>query len=227
MGMLEVDRIQRPRGGAFLVSVLFITLLAGCQDSPSDGTEASAAGSDSAEAVSGEQLIAQPPLGWIQSAASSVRGLRTASFIPEGEDDANWTRMIKFESMTEDPLPDPIEFVELLTLGQEEQCGTFESYATFSGLENGYQTSVNLLICHNDRKTKRSDVTMIKAIRGNDHFYVVSRSKRGPPVVEGTPAIAEEVVAAWSLYLKSIGVCDTGSSEHPCPVEPAEVPTPG
>ena len=193
--------------------IVILGFLAACQEKAQDPVVAQ----EPPETTESERLLAQPPLGWTQISSTSIRGLRTASFIPEGEEEANWTRMIKFESMTEDPLPDPIEFVELLTFGQKEQCGTFEAYPTFTGLENGYATSVNLLICHRDRTLKRSDVTMIKTIRGNDHFYVITRSKRGPPVVEDQPAIEEETVAAWSLYLKSIGVCDSRSAAHPCP----------
>lgn len=169
--------------------------------------------------MEGEQLLAQPPAGWVQTSGTNTSILRAAQFVPDGDDAASWTRMIKFEAMTENPLPDPIDFVAFITEGQDTQCGTFESYPTFAGLENGYETAVNLLICHQDRKTKRSEVTMMKTIRGNEHFYVVTRAKRGPPITrEDTPAVEEQVVAAWSLYMKSIGVCDTDRQAHPCPM---------
>jgi hypothetical protein len=215
---LNRPEIQRRSGyRSRLVTILILGFLTGCQEKVQNPVVAQ----EPSETEEGERLLAQPPLGWTRISSTSIRGLRTASFIPEGEEETDWTRMIKFESMTEDPLPDPIEFVELLTFGQTEQCGAFEAYPTFSGLENGYATSVSLLICHNDRKLKKSDVTMIKTIRGNDHFYVITRSKRGPPVVDDKPAIEEETIAAWSLYLKSTGVCDTRSAAHPCPDNPS------
>jgi hypothetical protein len=216
-------------GPACFSLALFVTLgLSGCSDSspaPTDtaGTPADAAPTTTEDAEArGEQLLAQPPAGWRQISSINTAPLKAAQFVPEEEgeeDQENWTRMIKFESMTEDPLPDPIEFVAFITEGQDHQCGKFESYPVFAGLENGYETAVSLLVCHKDRDTERSEVTMMKTIRGNERFYVVTRAMRGPPITgEETPAVEEQVVAAWSLYMKSIGLCDTGREAHPCPV---------
>lgn len=167
----------------------------------------------------GEQLIAQPPAGWIQAGSTSTRGMRRAEFVPEDEAPDAWVRRITFESLADKPLPDPIEFVELITSDQQRICGTFEIFPTFAGLENGYPTAVNLLVCHRHRETERSEVTMLKTIQGNDHFYIISRARRGPPIESSDePVLAEEVVAAWSVYLKSVSVCDERSPEHPCPV---------
>ena len=164
-----------------------------------------------------EQLLAQPPQGWVQTSAASTRALNAAQFLPEGEDQTSWTRMIRFEAIAEDPLPDAIEFVDLITAGQDRQCGTFESQPIFAGLENGYETAVTLLVCHKDRDTERSEVTMMKTIRGNDRFYVITRAQRGAAIEESESPVEEQVVAAWSLYMKSISLCDTEREAHPCP----------
>ena len=77
---------------------------------------------------------------------------------------------------------------------------------------------------------------MIKAIQGNDYFYVISRARREPPEPPPTDQIPSEIpsggdrpsagvedsgleeeVAAWSIYLKSIVVCDVDLPDHPCP----------
>ena len=173
------------------------------------------------QAVAGEQLLAQPPSGWRQTGATSAAGMRTAEFVPDDEDSENWVRRIRFESLNQQPLPDPLEFTKLLEDDLRQRCDPAEAFGTFAGIENGYATSVNLLICHRDRESGQSEVTMVKTIQGGDHFYVVTRSKRGPAVEEDQPAIEQEVIAAWSLYMKSIGVCDTDRTGHPCPREPA------
>jgi len=200
-----------------LASVCLLVLTVACSEAPDSEAPNPPISADSTTAEAGETLIAQPPAGWLQINATNTRNIRSAQFIPDDESDENWTRKITFESLLESPLPDPIEFIEILNTGQNSRCGTYEAFPTFTGFENGYETSVYLLICHNDRQAKQSEVTMIKAIKGNDFFYVITRTKTAPPVTEGAIAIEEEVVAAWSLYLRSITLCDSTREAHPCP----------
>ena len=170
-----------------------------------------------------EQLIAQPPAGWRRTGTTNIGNLRRAEYVPEDEpvDDSGeaWTRQITFESMQEDPLPDPIEFIELMNSDRDYACGTFNSYPTFSGLENGYPTSVHLLVCHRDRTTKRAEVSMIKTIQGNEYFYIVTRAWRGAPIPpEEGPPLDETEIGGWALYMKSVQVCDPSRPDaHPCP----------
>jgi hypothetical protein len=202
-----------------IIAVALIWNLAGCGATDDGGTDTaqSADGSTGSEAGENERLLAQPPQGWKEIGSATTPNLRTATFIPEAEDESDWRRMIRFEAMTEDPLPDPIEFIEILTTGQNDRCGTFESYPTFSGFENGYPTSVSLLFCARDRTSRLAETTMIKTIQGNDRFYVITRALRSEPVEEEEAPVDETTVAAWSLYMKSVGVCDTARPEHPCP----------
>ncbi|HEY5645029.1 MAG TPA: hypothetical protein VIS76_03730 [Pseudomonadales bacterium] len=177
---------------------------------------------ETSPARTGEQLLAQPPAGWQQVGATNLAKLKRAEFVPEDETAETWTSRITFEALSEDPLPDPIEFVDLLATGREGDCGTFERLPTFSGEENGYPTSVDLLVCHRDRESDRSEVLLMKTIRGNEAFYVVTRGRRGPAIAKGGQSdIEAQEIAAWAVYLRSIKLCDDGRSEHPCPSEAA------
>jgi len=174
----------------------------------------------------GERLIGQPPGGWHSVGATNTGGIRTAQFVPDGDDHRDWFRRITFESLADQPL-DPIAFLDLIEDEQKSTCEDFQAFPTFTGFENGYPTAVRLLICDRDRGTGRQELRMIKAIQGNDYFYVISRARREPP--EPPPADGdrpsngvedsglEEEVAAWSIYLKSIVVCDVDLADHPCP----------
>ncbi len=176
--------------------------------------------------ASGERLIAQPPQGWQQTGGTNLGNLRRAEFRPEAEiaadPDSDWTRRITFESLSEEPLPDPIEFVELMNAGRDHACGTFSAHPTFAGEENGYPTAVYLLVCHEDRQTERSEITLMKTIRGNRHFYVITRALRGEPIPkDGVPDIEQAEIGGWALYLRSISVCDPDRPDaHPCPESP-------
>lgn len=211
--------VQRLPGYARVLVILATFGAAACSGA------AQAPSSDTAEQTSppssppqGEQLLAQPPSGWQQIGATSLPTLRRAEFIPDGEQAESPTRRITFEAMVEDPLPDPIGFVDALAADRQRECGTFERLPTFSGLENGYPTTVDLLICHHDRKTDQSEVMLMKAIRGEDAFYVITRGRRGPPLKKDEQADVEEVeIGAWAVYLRSISVCDYRGDTHPCP----------
>ena len=182
-----------------------------------------AADTDLPAAPSGERLIAQAPNGWQQTGATNIGTLRRAEFRPVAEiasdPDSDWTRRITFESLKEDPLPDPLEFVELMSAGRDRDCGTFRAHPTFAGEENGYPTAVYLLVCHQDRQTERSEVTLMKTIRGNEFFYVITRGLRGDPIPkDGEPAVEKEEIGGWAVYLRSVTLCDTDRPEaHPCP----------
>ena len=56
---------------------------------------------------------------------------------------------------------------------------------------------------------------------GTDRFYVITRSRRTPPMeLDNELPVPPEVVAEMSLYLRAISVCD-GSEAHPCPAPAA------
>ena len=200
--------------------ITFVLAMTG-QLSACTGENEAAATSEAASPTpaDGEVLLAAPPEGWQQVLSIDRPGLRMVEFVPEEEvgSGENWRRKISFESLAGNPLPDPIDVVTGLSADQEGTCGGFEAFSTFSGLENGYPTTVHLMVCHRNKLSDKSQVTMVKVIQGNEHFYVITRSERGPPLAEGAQPISEEAIAGWSLYLKAITVCDAGEAEHPCP----------
>lgn len=211
---------------ATAVLPLLLLLAAGCS-AAAPANETAAAGATDDDGSRGEQLIGQPPQGWKRIGGTSLETLKRAEFAPEDEIETDPKRRITFESMVEDPLPDPIEFVNALAADRNRECGTFRPYTTFAGEENGYPTTVNLLVCHRDRKTGRSEVTLMKAIQGNDAFYVITRGQQGPPIPkDGQPEIEETVIGAWAVYLKSITLCDDERAGHPCPTRVEDAGTP-
>lgn len=197
---------------------ILIWFAAGCAGAATTAADTPAAVT---EPAAGEQLIAQPPAGWRQIGSVNTERLKRAEFVPAGDDAETWDRRITFESIVAEigePLPDPIKFVELITAGRDRDCGTFSIHHTFAGIENGYPSAVDLLICHKDRDTDRSKVTMMKTIQGNDAFYVIARSLRDEPIPKDeAPSIEEAEIGGWAVFLKSVSLCDTDRAAHPCP----------
>ena len=125
---------------------------------------------------------------------------------------------------TGQPLPDPTEFVASIAAEQRAVCGKLADHETFSGTENGYPTAVRLLVCYVNPVTKKGQLTLIKTIRGDDNFYVITRSHRVPPIAsDGDLPMPAELMAQWSLYLRAISVCNDATADHPCPA-PADTP---
>jgi hypothetical protein len=56
--------------------------------------------------------------------------------------------------------------------------------------------------------TGKPETTMVKAIRGNDSFYVVQRAVRAVPTPERLETIKQ--------YVEKVSVCDTRLPSRPC-----------
>jgi hypothetical protein len=174
--------------------------------------------------VTGERLLAAPPPGWIRTFALDKGGVRLVEFIPPGSDQ-QWIDKLSFESFKGggtnalgDELPDPIRLIRNIAKERERVCDGSEDYNTFSGFENNYPTSVRLLLCHRNKASGRGEITMLKSIQGNTDFYVVQRTRRVDPFEDRPRApMSDAEMGLWSLYFRSISVCDDTRPEHPCP----------
>ncbi|MCR9276542.1 MAG: hypothetical protein NXH85_01115 [Pseudomonadaceae bacterium] len=217
------------------IIALLLTILPACagttpreaptQAQPDSETAATAADTEAGigaqrDTAGTEILLAEQPQGWLGSDATESPGLDIVSYVPADDDPADWDQKVSFERIGGEPL-DPIDLLTTLAQDQAQTCEHFSAFNTFSGLENGYATSVRLFSCGRNRLNDRGQVTMIKAIAGNEKTYVILRARRmfafGP---DDDPISAEEV-ASWSLYMRAIGVCDLAREEHPCPLPEA------
>jgi hypothetical protein len=198
-------------------ALLFTTLLIGCtQLQHQAATPPSPAASTTPQ--TGEQLLAQPPAGWVQSFQTAAPGTRMVEYVPPGTDPADWTDKVSFESFSGDPLPDPVELATSVANDRRASCDGFASYATYSGSENGYPTAVRLFVCNHVKQTQKGQLTLLKMIRGDSNFYVIMRTRRVEALDnDAALPMPREVMAEWSLYLRAIGVCNSDAAAHPCP----------
>ncbi len=164
-----------------------------------------------------ETLLLQTPPAWLQVTAQQTDTFRLAEFIPAGQDEVQWFDKIFVESNNLEPLPDPIVFLEAMGKEQKTECEGTNDTNVYSGIENGYQTSVRLLVCNKNLVSARGEVTLIKAIRGNDNFYVISRARRSESLQTETSPLSDQEMGEWSLYMRSIKLCDPRNDAHPCP----------
>lgn len=198
-----------------LTPILSMVMLIGCSEHNDQGVAAPE--SPQATAIDGETLLLQPPPAWLRGRERNTENFRIVDFFPAGNNQADWYEKLTVESNSLTPLPDPIDFLNQLGDEQKDLCKTSDHQNIATALENGYQTSVRLLICDENKETGRTSVTFIKAILGKEHFYNISHTKRSEPLATGRSPITKEEIAKWSLYMRSIKLCDSRDSAHRCP----------
>lgn len=194
-----------------------ILLVAGCDSGTGTRAGAQVDAPPAAGPASPEQLIAKPPEGWRVRSATQNPGLRVAEYVPSETEDDDWEQMLRLESMSGDPLPDPIGFLTAIGQDQAAACGQASDLNIHSGEENNFQTSVRLFSCRNDAAPDHDRVTLIKAIRANDNFYVIALTKRKTSGTTNEPPASDAEVAVWAAYMRTVIVCDPTRPEHPCP----------
>ncbi len=171
---------------------------------------------------SGEMLIAQPPKGWQLIYQFNNTETRLSDFIPDNEQETDWRTKLSFESHIQVEEIDPISIIMGEIKSRSEICKGIDHFNLFSGLENNYPTSVRLILCGENAHTGLGEVSLIKAIQGQSHFYLIHLIKK-IPVFEndssqsGKPDFTNEEIAGWSTYMKRISLCNKQDDRHPCP----------
>ena len=221
------------RCGTLPMALLLASILAGCgadKHPPSTAVAPPPTRPAPPPDTSTERLLAQPPTGWLQSFHTEGPGIRMVEYVPPDTDPNDWTDKLSFESFGEPPLPDPIQMLKSIADDQRKTCQKFSDHDTFSGVENDYPTSVRLFVCYKDPLTGKGQLTLVKTIRGDAHFYVITRAHRLAPIApeaKDADLAVKKSIAESSAYLHAISACDTASDRHPCPnAEVADASTP-
>ena len=92
--------------------------------------------------------------------------------------------------------------------------------ALATGLENNYPTSVRLIFCGQNAHTQQGEVSLTKAIQGDEFFYIIRLEKKIAVFEPGEPDFDQQEMAQWSTYLKRISLCNTNpktENTHQCP----------
>lgn len=206
------------------VSMLLIASVAASGCGTRDAAETTPAAKTPAPAVAGhvpargELLLAAQPEGWKETGAMHTPALRMAEYGPDQEAEDRVERLT-FEAQSGKPLPDPINFVLGLGHDLEARCQGFQGINVSSGRENGYPTSVRLMICPKLEDATYGQVVMAKAIQGNDDFYVITHRLRMPPFKGTGQPLTAQAMAEWTVQLRETRLCDTRGDDHPCPRE--------
>lgn len=164
-----------------------------------------------------EILIAKAPDGWQNIYQLNNTITRLSDYIPPESSKSDWSTKISFESHQQLSDIDPITILMGEIEKTSEICSHTSNFNLFSGLENGYPTSVRLIFCGENVHSNKGEVSLTKAIQGKDYFYIIRFLKRVPKFSEDSnPAFSEAEIATWSAYLGEIKVCDNSAPGQTC-----------
>jgi len=173
-------------------------------------------GCASIPAPEGELLMAQAPEGWLRIYVLNNERTRITELVPAGETAQTWRTKFSLESYLGEMDANPETLLLQQAYQDETQCSFVQKRLISSNKENGYATAVHLVLCGEVIGTGRGQVKLLKAIQGNEHFYVIQLIRNLPVFEPGQAQFEKPEMAAWSQILSRIFVCDSRLPEHSC-----------
>ncbi len=164
---------------------------------------------ETSSGLENENLLAGVPPGFKIDFQGQENNFVISEMVPEGESINNWTTLITVEIFLGETNTTPEEYQQTLTERWFGACENSETYPIAEGVENGYNFVLWQLYCPLNRSTQTLEYTFLKAIQGNDSFYVVQVAFRHEP--------SDEEITQWMNYLKDVQVCDSRIPERACP----------
>jgi len=156
-----------------------------------------------------ENLLAGLPDGFKVGNQASQDNQSITEMVAEGETVEDWTTMVTVQLYLGETNTTPQQAQDTLTNGWFNACENSETYPVADGTENGYNFVLWQLYCPLNPATQKVEYTYMKAIQGNDSFYLVQVAFRHDP--------SNDEITQWIKYLKDVQVCDSRIAEQACP----------
>jgi len=156
-----------------------------------------------------EKLLVEVPSGFKIDFQAEQNNMRIQEMVPQNESVNDWTTLVTVQIFLGMTYTTPEQYQETLTQSWFEACGNSESHPVANGTENGYNFVLWQLFCPLNPTTQKVEYAYLKAILGNDSFYLVQVAFRYEP--------SPDDVTQWMNYLKGVHVCDSRIPERACP----------
>jgi hypothetical protein len=155
-----------------------------------------------------ENLLVAMPQGFKVGFQDSRNGMNMKELVPAAETVQNWTEMVTVQVFLKRTDLDPVQFLTTLARQWAGACPGSTATPAATGKTNGYVSAMLLLRCPLLASSGKPETAMIKAIKGNDSFYVVQRAARSAP--------DDAQLARMKAYLETVSACDSRLPAHPC-----------
>ncbi|MFZ2300797.1 MAG: hypothetical protein WAW10_02885 [Gallionella sp.] len=160
-----------------------------------------------------ENLLQNVPPGY--KIASQVRQGNAAitQMVPDGESLKDWSETLAINVFLGEKNATVEQFQDFHLKrwlnGCPERAAVGGIKPVAKGTDNGYPYAIWAVSCKRSPVAGPSEFAWMKAIKGNDSFYVIQKSFRSEP--------SPEQVAHWVQYLAKLSVCDTRLPDRACP----------
>lgn len=166
-----------------------------------------------------EQLAISTPDDWQVAYRFANDNMRLIQFIPNHEKVGSWLNKITVEHIT-DTSQLPTDILAGFSAQARSDCKDLDLSKLYLVEENNYKTVVRWQFCGQHKEHSLGEITLYKAIQGEEYTYVISRSKRLAAFSSGSDLnelLTEDELANWSSYMKRIKVCHPGKVGYECP----------
>lgn len=156
-----------------------------------------------------ENLLAPLPTGFKIGYQAKQNGLMIQEFVPANETVENWSEMVTAQIFLGRRDLDGAQALGVVERGWIKACPASKANPITATKVNGYPAWNLFLQCPLLASTGKPETTYLRAVKGNDSFYIVQRAARSIP--------DQARLTKMSQYLDTTTVCDTRTTEHPCP----------
>ena len=163
----------------------------------------------------GENLLVKFPEGWKLGYQAKRGGVRVSDFIPVNQTIDTWRQMFTVK-VFEGVMDSPSTFLDRIEAGIRKGCKDVKADSPGVVVDNGYEAAVTLIACANETHTGNGTLSLMKAISGNEGFYLVRRAWRGKPFPLDTMPVSRQEFSIWLEQINATKVCDTRGTDHPC-----------
>ncbi|MGQ2978810.1 MAG: hypothetical protein ACT6Q9_03835 [Polaromonas sp.] len=154
-------------------------------------------------------LLRGLPTGYKIDFEDRKGGMVMTEMVPQAESVKNWTEMLTTQVFLGLKTATPSAMQAHMQQAWAATCKGAEFATVASGQENGYPFAVWIQACPLNPSTGKPEHTFLKAIQGNDSFYLVQRAYKASPT-------SDQVTAAMQ-HLRAVKVCDSRLPDRPCP----------
>ena len=156
-----------------------------------------------------ENLLQNLPKGYKVDFQTKQGDMVMTEMVPESESVKNWTEMVTTQIFLGLKNATPETFQAYMQKTWTASCAASTVTPVTNGKENGYPFSIWIQTCPANPSTGKPENTWLKAIKGNDSFYVVQKAFKFTP--------SHDQITQWMQYFHSVMVCDTRLADNACP----------
>ena len=167
------------------------------------------AGTAVGQGLDAENLITAIPEGFELGYQASEGVMDMTEFVPAGETVHDWTRMLTVQVFKGEGGAQIQLFAESLQQGWNSACADASTTKLDEGSVNAFPYADWRFVCPLNPHTGEPESMWLRAVSGNDAFYVVQYAYRAEP----TP----EREAEARGHLDGVSVCDTRLPAQACP----------